>query len=90
MERESYGEDIANTETERSDCSDEDDYEDSFIDDDADPEVYPPSPISNEGMLDDLSSSLKEVSKYFYFVPILSYLPTYFLELVKLCCEYHM
>ncbi|GKV24935.1 hypothetical protein SLEP1_g34472 [Rubroshorea leprosula] len=35
-ELESYGEDIADTETEKSDHSDEDDYEDSFIDDDDD------------------------------------------------------
>ncbi|RDX74942.1 Peptidyl-prolyl cis-trans isomerase FKBP43, partial [Mucuna pruriens] len=35
MERESYGEDIADTETERSDYNEEDDeYDDSFIDDD--------------------------------------------------------
>ncbi|XP_004506405.1 peptidyl-prolyl cis-trans isomerase FKBP43-like isoform X3 [Cicer arietinum] len=47
-ESESYGEDIADTETERSDHSDEDDYDDSFIDDDGDPAVFPPSPISNE------------------------------------------
>ncbi|XP_027356785.1 peptidyl-prolyl cis-trans isomerase FKBP43-like [Abrus precatorius] len=45
---ESYGEDIADTETERSDYSDEDEYEDSFIDDDGVPEVYPSSPLSNE------------------------------------------
>lgn len=49
MERESYGEDIADTETEKNDHSDEDDYEDSFIDDDGDLAVFPPSPISNEG-----------------------------------------
>ncbi|KAA8520516.1 hypothetical protein F0562_014772 [Nyssa sinensis] len=43
----SYGEDIANTDTEKeSHPSDEDKYEDSFIDDD-DVEVFPPSPISN-------------------------------------------
>ena len=47
-ESESYGEDIADTETEKTDHSDEDDYDDSFIDDDGDPEVFPPSPISNE------------------------------------------
>ncbi|XP_028772053.1 peptidyl-prolyl cis-trans isomerase FKBP43 isoform X2 [Neltuma alba] len=47
-ESESYGEDIANTETDRSDCSGEDEYEDSFIDDDANPEVYPESRISSE------------------------------------------
>ncbi|KAI4332322.1 hypothetical protein L6164_017244 [Bauhinia variegata] len=45
-ESESYGEDIRDTETERS-GDDEDDYEDSFIDD-SDPEVLPPSPISTE------------------------------------------
>lgn len=48
MTREPCGEDIADTETERSEDSDEDDYEDSFIDDD-DPEVYPPSLISDGG-----------------------------------------
>ncbi|KAK4269564.1 hypothetical protein QN277_022705 [Acacia crassicarpa] len=47
-ESESYGEDIANTETDRSDCSDEDEYEGSFIDDDANPDVYPESPSSSE------------------------------------------
>ncbi|XP_054779874.1 peptidyl-prolyl cis-trans isomerase FKBP43-like isoform X2 [Prosopis cineraria] len=47
-ESESYGEDIANTETDRSNCSEEDEYEDSFIDDDANPDVYPGSPISRE------------------------------------------
>ncbi|XP_075672270.1 peptidyl-prolyl cis-trans isomerase FKBP43-like isoform X1 [Castanea sativa] len=41
------GEDIADTETELSENSDEDEYEDSFIDDD-EPEVRPPSPISND------------------------------------------
>ncbi|XP_058747374.1 peptidyl-prolyl cis-trans isomerase FKBP43-like isoform X2 [Vicia villosa] len=46
-ESESYGEDIADTETERSDHSDEDDDDDSFIDDDDDT-VFPPSPIFNE------------------------------------------
>lgn len=40
--RESHGEDIAGTDTERS--NDEDEYEDSFIDDDDDPEVFSPSP----------------------------------------------
>ncbi|XP_057445314.1 peptidyl-prolyl cis-trans isomerase FKBP43-like isoform X2 [Lotus japonicus] len=47
---ESYGVDIANTESEKSGNNDEDDdtYEDSFIDDDNDPEVFPPSPISNK------------------------------------------
>ncbi|KAK7263787.1 hypothetical protein RJT34_31384 [Clitoria ternatea] len=45
---ESYGEDIADTETERSHYSDDDDYDDSFIDDDGVPQVFPPSPISNQ------------------------------------------
>jgi FK506-binding nuclear protein len=48
MAREPCGEDIADTETEISEESDEDEYDDSFINDD-DPEVYPPSPISNDG-----------------------------------------
>lgn len=48
--RESYGEDIADTDTQRSDNSEEDEYEGSFIDDE-DPKVFPPSPVSNgEGM----------------------------------------
>lgn len=47
--RESYGEDIADTEAERSaDGSDEDDFEDSFINDD-DLEVILPSPVSSVG-----------------------------------------
>ncbi|CAK8575267.1 unnamed protein product [Lathyrus sativus] len=46
-ESESYGEDIADTETERSDHGDEDDYDDSFIDDGGDT-VFLQSPISNE------------------------------------------
>lgn len=46
--RESYGEDIADTDTQRSDCS-EDEYEDSFIDDN-DLEIFPPSPIFCSGM----------------------------------------
>lgn len=52
MNRESYGEDIAETETERSTGnSEEDNYEDSFIDD-SDPKVVPSSPVSNdEGMI---------------------------------------
>ncbi|KAF7807321.1 peptidyl-prolyl cis-trans isomerase FKBP43-like isoform X1 [Senna tora] len=63
-ESESYGEDIANTETERSDYNDEDDYEDSFIDDDGDPEVYPPSPISDEGMLNYASKVKKSRGRH--------------------------
>ncbi|KAL4610060.1 hypothetical protein ACB092_08G024900 [Castanea dentata] len=45
--REPCGEDIADTETDLSENSDEDEYENSFIDDD-EPEVYPPSPISKD------------------------------------------
>lgn len=45
--RESYGEDIADTETEKSNDYSEEDYEDSFIDD-GDLEVFPSSPISGE------------------------------------------
>lgn len=44
---ESYGEDIANTDTQSSEYADEDKYEDSFINDE-DPEVFSPSLISNE------------------------------------------
>ncbi|KAK9273135.1 hypothetical protein L1049_017942 [Liquidambar formosana] len=44
---ESYGEDIVDTDTEEcNNYSEEEDYEDSFIND-GDPEVYPPSPVSN-------------------------------------------
>ncbi|XP_050240671.1 peptidyl-prolyl cis-trans isomerase FKBP43-like isoform X1 [Quercus robur] len=46
-QQEPCGEDIADTETDLSKNSDEDEYENSFIDDD-EPEVYPPSPISND------------------------------------------
>jgi FK506-binding nuclear protein len=51
--RESYGEDIADTETERSaNGSDEDEYEGSFINDDEDPEIMSPSTVySSEGNL---------------------------------------
>lgn len=46
----SYGEDIAETETEpSSDYDSEDEYEDGFIDDD-DLEIYPPSPRPNSGV----------------------------------------
>lgn len=48
---ESYGEDIADTETEKSnDHGEEDDYEDSFIDD-GELEVFPSSPVSSDGVL---------------------------------------
>ncbi|XP_016649834.1 PREDICTED: peptidyl-prolyl cis-trans isomerase FKBP53 isoform X3 [Prunus mume] len=55
----SYGEDIADSETQRSVNSEEDKYDDSFIDDD-DPEVYPSSPVSDSGDSD--SGYLDEVS----------------------------
>ena len=85
MDRESYGEDIADTETERSDYSDEDEYEDSFIDDDADPEVFPPSPISNDGTFKYLCSSLSEVKN---FCSSLSpFHSTFPLDLVNILCE---
>ncbi|OMO51514.1 hypothetical protein CCACVL1_29749 [Corchorus capsularis] len=52
---ESYGEDIGDTETERSENNEESEYEDSFINDD-DPETIPSSPDSssqrNEDMFD--------------------------------------
>lgn len=48
MSRESYGEDIADTDTQRSYDSDEDGYEDSFIDD-GDPKLFPSSPVSSGG-----------------------------------------
>lgn len=48
-ESESHGEDIACTDTEVSNqCSDDDEYEDSFIDDDEEPIVFSPSPVSSE------------------------------------------
>ncbi|KVH96863.1 Peptidyl-prolyl cis-trans isomerase, FKBP-type, partial [Cynara cardunculus var. scolymus] len=51
--RESYGEDIANSETQESNHnSDEDEYEDSFINDD-EPEPLTPSPISSSREDDD-------------------------------------
>ncbi|XP_057495796.1 peptidyl-prolyl cis-trans isomerase FKBP43-like [Actinidia eriantha] len=50
---ESYGEDIANTDTDGStDCADEDEYEDSFIDD-GNPEVFPPSSGSSDEVVDE-------------------------------------
>lgn len=58
---ESYGEDIADSETQRSVNSEEDKYDDSFIDDDdPEPEVYPSSPVSDSGDSD--SGYLEEVS----------------------------
>lgn len=57
--RESFGEDIVDTETERSTGhSDEDKYEDSFIDD-SDPKLFSPSPLSDDkGMFSITSTSL--------------------------------
>ncbi|THF99755.1 hypothetical protein TEA_005392 [Camellia sinensis var. sinensis] len=56
----SYGEDIANSETERSThCSDEDEYEDSFIDD-GNVEVFPASPISNDREVDEEMLDMKK------------------------------
>ncbi|XP_019465465.1 PREDICTED: peptidyl-prolyl cis-trans isomerase FKBP43-like isoform X1 [Lupinus angustifolius] len=45
-EEESFGEDIANTESDNS--ADDDDYDDSFIDDQDHPQVFPPSPLSSQ------------------------------------------
>lgn len=44
ISRESYGEDIANSETKMSVDSEEDKYEDSFINDE-DPKVFSASPV---------------------------------------------
>ncbi|KAB1218949.1 Peptidyl-prolyl cis-trans isomerase FKBP53 [Morella rubra] len=63
MAREPNGEDIADTETERSEDSNEDEYEDSFIDDD-EPDVYAPSPISDGGeMLDNKKRKSRKQSR---------------------------
>ncbi|KAM7512074.1 hypothetical protein LguiB_010949 [Lonicera macranthoides] len=46
---ESFGEDIANTDTEEGNrSSDDDEYEDSFINDDDDPDILSPSPVSSD------------------------------------------
>ncbi|CAL0329456.1 unnamed protein product [Lupinus luteus] len=45
-EEESFGEDIANTESDNS--ADDDHYDDSFIDDEDHPQVFPPSPLSTQ------------------------------------------
>ncbi|KAM7508744.1 hypothetical protein LguiA_019197 [Lonicera macranthoides] len=46
---ESFGEDIANTDTEEGNrSSDDDEYEDSFINDDDDPNILSPSPVSSD------------------------------------------
>uniref|UniRef100_A0A2P2J6E6 peptidylprolyl isomerase n=1 Tax=Rhizophora mucronata TaxID=61149 RepID=A0A2P2J6E6_RHIMU len=61
MARESYGEDIADTETEPSGGDDEDEYEDSFIDD-GDLKVNPPSPVSSGGVTETTSNKGKPKS----------------------------
>ncbi|KAL9437779.1 hypothetical protein AB3S75_023615 [Citrus x aurantiifolia] len=58
-ESESYGEDIADTETERSTGhSDEDKYDDSFIND-ADLDIIPPSPVSGGGEIEEIPDRQK-------------------------------
>ncbi|XP_052293651.1 peptidyl-prolyl cis-trans isomerase FKBP43 isoform X11 [Citrus sinensis] len=58
-ELESYGEDIADTETERSTGhSDEDKYDDSFIND-ADLDIIPPSPVSGGGEIEEIPDRQK-------------------------------
>ncbi|KAJ6672449.1 PEPTIDYL-PROLYL CIS-TRANS ISOMERASE FKBP53-LIKE [Salix viminalis] len=74
-ETESYGEDIVDTETERSaNGSDEDEYEDSFINDDEDPEIMSPSTVySSEEIFDKKKrkhgkGSHKRLRKKFQFI----------------------
>ncbi|KAJ6379085.1 hypothetical protein OIU78_029160 [Salix suchowensis] len=74
-ETESYGEDIVDTETERSaNGSDEDEYEDSFINDDEDPEIMSPSTVySSEEIYDKKKckngkGSHKRLRKKFQFI----------------------
>ncbi|KAJ6678885.1 PEPTIDYL-PROLYL CIS-TRANS ISOMERASE FKBP53-LIKE [Salix viminalis] len=74
-ETESYGEDIADTETERSaNGSVEDEYEDSFINDDEDPEIMSPSTVySSEEIFDKKKrkhgkGSHKRLRKKFQFI----------------------
>ncbi|PON59959.1 Peptidyl-prolyl cis-trans isomerase, FKBP-type [Trema orientale] len=50
-ESDSFGEDIADTETDSSEFDNSDDYDDEFIDDDDDLELYPPSPVPNSGVV---------------------------------------
>ncbi|KAL8158706.1 hypothetical protein V2J09_000243 [Rumex salicifolius] len=60
---ESYGEDIGHSDTEKSDCSDEDEYEDSFINDD-DVKVSPPSPaFSSEEMEEEIMEDKESSEK---------------------------
>ena len=47
--RESYGEDIAETETEKSENSEVSEYDGSFINVDEDPQIFPSSPESSAG-----------------------------------------
>ncbi|KDP45794.1 hypothetical protein JCGZ_17401 [Jatropha curcas] len=64
---ESFGEDIANTETERSDDvsdEDEDEYEDSFIDD-GDTEFTTHSPVSSDGVFEEMSHRRKPKNEKF-------------------------
>lgn len=61
MPRESYGEDIVNTETEESTYgSNEEKYESDFIDDD-EPKVFPSSPVDS-GQLFHLPIFLEKIS----------------------------
>ncbi|KAE9446372.1 hypothetical protein C3L33_21731, partial [Rhododendron williamsianum] len=60
---ESYGEDIGNTESDASDhSSDEDGYDDSFIDD-GNPDVFPTSPVSNDGVVGDEMLDTKKLKE---------------------------
>lgn len=60
---ESYGEDIGNTETDASDhSSDEDGYDDSFIDD-GNPDVFPTSPVSNDEVVGDEMLDTKKLKE---------------------------
>ncbi|MED6173123.1 hypothetical protein PIB30_056337 [Stylosanthes scabra] len=61
---ESYGEDIADTDNERSDSSDEYDFDDSFIDDDPIPKVFSPSPGSIEEEDSDDYKSIGKKNKH--------------------------
>ncbi|XP_031384066.1 peptidyl-prolyl cis-trans isomerase FKBP43 isoform X1 [Punica granatum] len=59
-ESESFGEDIAATESDRS--MDDEEYDDSFIDDD-NPTAVPPSPLPNEEMSNEESSKKSNVKR---------------------------
>nr|XP_043623557.1 peptidyl-prolyl cis-trans isomerase FKBP43-like [Erigeron canadensis] len=61
-ESESYGEDIANSDTQESNYgSDEDEYEDSFINDD-DPESLTPSPVSSDDDVEDVPNKKQNLN----------------------------